>query len=161
MINFVECLSFSWFRELKTVVQLEQEKVFWGAPQEKVTKTEVLGIRLEEKEGVPVTGQADAEPQLAEDLQKGANGHNLERNFLHLIGKSDFEVIAARSVVTVVTALKSASVEVLNIPWKTSLFYIEKGYGGDGCIFSDHGKNYEVNEVNDNASVIRDSADTS
>ena len=58
-----------------------------------------------------VTVEAITEPQLPEDPQEGANGHNTERRFLNLIKKWDFKVIAAGIAPTKVTGRKSAKID--------------------------------------------------
>ena len=63
---------------MTTVVRSEKE-IIVGAAEEKI-KAVNPGIGAEEIEGVPVTGEADTEPQLPEHPQDGANGHNLEKN---------------------------------------------------------------------------------
>ena len=111
MQNFVESFSLSReIGEVKTVVLSRRVINVERAAQEKKTKAEDLGIGAEEIGGVPVTGEADKEPQLLEDPKAGANGQNLERIFPNLIEKSDFKVIAAGTAVNVVTGRENTKI---------------------------------------------------
>ena len=72
---------------MTTVVRSEKGIYLEGAAQQKITKAEESEIRAEVMEGVPVTKEADRQPQLRQDPQEGAKGHNLEMNFLNVIEK--------------------------------------------------------------------------
>ena len=95
---------------------LFRKKKFGRSSSKKVVTAEISGIGAREKEGVPVTGEADTERQLPENPQEDANGQSLARGFLNLIKKWDVNVRAARTAVSVVTGRESAklvsSVEV-------------------------------------------------
>ena len=101
------CLSRE-ISEVATVARSEKEIFLDGAAEEEEIKAENLGSGAEEKEGLPVTGEADTELQLPEKSQEGANGQKLERIFLNLKKKWDFQLIAAESAVNVVTGRESA-----------------------------------------------------
>ena len=95
-------------REVTVVDGSEREIVLERAAVEKVTKVEDSGIVTRKIQGVPVTQGADTEPQLPEDPQEVAKGHNIEGDFLHPLKKSDFKVIAAGTAVNVVTGREKA-----------------------------------------------------
>ena len=87
-----------------------KKKISEGAAREKPIKTGIVGIGAEKKEGVSVTGEADREPQIPDNPQKGANGHISERSFLNLIEKWDFKVVAVGTTVNKVTGPKSEKI---------------------------------------------------
>ena len=88
---------------MTALVRSEKDIILEGATQEKRRKTEKIGIGAEKTEGLPVTGEVYTQPQFPEDPQEGANGHNPKRNFLNLIEKWGFKVIAAGTAVNVIT----------------------------------------------------------
>ena len=70
-------------------------------------KTKQSGIGTKELEGVSFSGEADTEPQLPEDLQEGATGHNREISVLNLTEELGLKVIAAATAGNVVSRRES------------------------------------------------------
>ena len=66
-----------------------------------------FGIWVEKIEGSSLTGEANTEPQLLQQPQECANGHNLEKSFMSLIEKWEFKVRGAGTALNVLTGQKS------------------------------------------------------
>ena len=82
-------------REVTSVTRSENKIIEEGAAQEKVVQAEDLEILAEEIEGMMFIEGAETELELRKDPQESANGQNLERRLLNLIGKWDLKLMAA------------------------------------------------------------------